>query len=402
MDETPPRPPSIIILFAMMFASQLALTIYLPAVVDIAGDLGTSVEQVQFIIPAYLGAFAIMQLAAGPLSDAFGRRPVILGGLALFVVASVVCGLAGNLGTLLVARFFQAMGACTTIVVGRAIIRDGAEGKAAAQAMSYIGIAMAAGPSIAPFVGGFLVTWFDWRATFFATSLVALGALVAAVPRFVETLPAALRRPPDVAAMLRNYVVLAGNRRFMGYSLTISFLTGTFQTFIVAAPIIMVDQMGVTPELFGFYVMIVPATFMVASYITGRLGGRVPLDWLIAAGCIIAIAGGFIQLAFGITGSSTPISILVAILISNFGTGLAFANCYAQSLSTVSPSIAGAASALTGFIHMGWAFLISLMLANIDAIDMIDLGVSQTATTLVSATAFFVLVWWVRERQPAI
>ncbi len=402
MDETPPRPPSIIILFAMMFASQLALTIYLPAVVDIAGDLGTSVEQVQFIIPAYLGAFAIMQLAAGPLSDAFGRRPVILGGLALFVVASVVCGLAGSLGTLLVARFFQAMGACTTIVVGRAIIRDGAEGKAAAQAMSYIGIAMAAGPSIAPFVGGFLVTWFDWRATFFATSLVALGALVAAVPRFVETLPAALRRPPDVAAMLRNYVVLAGNRRFMGYSLTISFLTGTFQTFIVAAPIIMVDQMGVTPELFGFYVMIVPATFMVASYITGRLGGRVPLDWLIAAGCIIAIAGGFIQLAFGLTGSSTPISILVAILISNFGTGLAFANCYAQSLSTVSPSIAGAASALTGFIHMGWAFLISLMLANIDAIDMIDLGVSQTATTLVSATAFFVLVWWVRERQPAI
>ncbi len=386
----------------MMFASQLALTIYLPAVVDIAGDLGTSVEQVQFIIPAYLGAFAIMQLAAGPLSDAFGRRPVILGGLALFVVASVVCGLAGNLGTLLVARFFQAMGACTTIVVGRAIIRDGAEGKAAAQAMSYIGIAMAAGPSIAPFVGGFLVTWFDWRATFFATSLVALGALVAAVPRFVETLPAALRRPPDVAAMLRNYVVLAGNRRFMGYSLTISFLTGTFQTFIVAAPIIMVDQMGVTPELFGFYVMIVPATFMVASYITGRLGGRVPLDWLIAAGCIIAIAGGFIQLAFGLTGSSTPISILVAILISNFGTGLAFANCYAQSLSTVSPSIAGAASALTGFIHMGWAFLISLMLANIDAIDMVDLGVSQMATTLASATAFFVLVWWVRERQPAI
>ncbi len=402
MDETPPRPPSIIILFAMMFASQLALTIYLPAVVDIAGDLGTSVEQVQFIIPAYLGAFAIMQLAAGPLSDAFGRRPVILGGLALFVVASVVCGLAGNLGTLLVARFFQAMGACTTIVVGRAIIRDGAEGKAAAQAMSYIGIAMAAGPSIAPFVGGFLVTWFDWRATFFATSLVALGALVAAVPRFVETLPAALRRPPDVAAMLRNYVVLAGNRRFMGYSLTISFLTGTFQTFIVAAPIIMVDQMGVTPELFGFYVMIVPATFMVASYITGRLGGRVPLDWLIAAGCIIAIAGGFIQLAFGLTGSSTPISILVAILISNFGTGLAFANCYAQSLSTVSLSIAGAASALTGFIHMGWAFLISLMLANIDAIDMVDLGVSQMATTLASATAFFVLVWWVRERQPAI
>ena len=383
----------------MMFASQLALTIYLPAVVGIAGDLGTTVERVQFIIPAYLGAFAIMQLLAGPLSDAFGRRPVILGGLALFVVASVVCGLAVDIGTLLVARFFQAMGACTTIVVGRAIIRDGAEGKAAAQAMAYVGIAMAAGPSTAPLIGGFLVTWFDWRATFFATSLVALAALVAAVPRFVETLPAALRRPPNVAGMLRNYGMLARNRRFMGYTLTISFLTGTFQTFIVTAPIIMVDQMGVTPELFGFYVMIVPATFMIASYITGRLGRRVPLDWLIAAGCIIAVAGGLIQLAFSLTGASTPLSILVAILISNFGTGLAFANCYGQSLSTVSPTFAGAASALTGFIHMGWAFLISFILASIDKIDMIDLGVSQTATTLASATAFFVLVWAMRGRH---
>lgn len=383
----------------MMFASQLALTIYLPAVVDIARDLKTSVMAVQLIIPAYLGAFAVMQLIAGPLSDAFGRRPVILSGLALFVAASVACGLAGNIETLLIARFFQAMGACATVVVGRAIIRDDSEGKAAAIAMSYLGVAMAAGPAIAPFLGGFLVSWFDWRATFYATSLIALAALIAAVPRFVETLPPALRRPPNIAAMLRNYVDLARNRRFMGYSLTISFLTGTFQTFIVAAPIIMVEQMGVTPELFGFYVMIVPATFMVASYTTGILGRWVPLDWLIAAGCAIAIGGGLVQLGFGLSGVSTPLSILAAILISNFGTGLAFANCYAQSLSTVSPSVAGAGAAMTGFLHMGWAFLISLLLANIDDIGMIDLGISQTATTLASATAFLVLVWAVRGRR---
>ncbi len=382
-----------------MFASQLALTIYLPAVVDIANDLGTSVETVQFIIPAYLGAFAIMQLVAGPLSDTFGRRPVILGGLALFVVASVVCGLAANIETLLIGRFFQAMGACTTIVVGRAVIRDGSTGKAAAQAMSYLGIAMAAGPSIAPFFGGFLVSWFDWRATFYATSLVALAAFIAAVPRFIETLPPSLRRPPNIAGMLRNYGALTRNRQFMGYSLTISFLSGTFQTFIVAAPIIMVDQMGVSPALFGFYVMIVPASFMAASYITGRLGRQIALDRLIATGCAIAIGGGLIQFGFGVTGSSTPITILAAILISNFGTGLAFANCYAQSISTVSPAVAGAGSAMTGFLHMGWSFLISLMLANIDDIGMLDLGVSQTATTLASTTAFLVLVWAVRSKR---
>jgi DHA1 family bicyclomycin/chloramphenicol resistance-like MFS transporter len=397
--DTTPRPPSLAILFLMMFASQLALTIYLPAVVDIAADLGTSLTQVQLIIPAYLGAFAVMQLIAGPLSDTFGRRPVILGGLALFTLASIACGLAFNIETLVVGRFFQAMGACTTIVVGRAIIRDGSQGKSAAVAMSYMGMAMAVGPAIAPFLGGFLVSWFDWRATFFATGLVAFSALVAALPRFAETLPPEMRRPPNIPAMLRNYRALARNRRFMGYSLTISFLTGTFQTFIVAAPIIMVDQMGVTPTLFGFYVMIVPGTFMIASYLTGILGKYFQLDYLIATGCGIAITGGLIQFGFAITGNSTPISILTAILISNFGTGLAFANCYGQSLSSVSPSIAGAGSALTGFVHMGWAFLISFMLARVPDINVVDLGISQTATTLASTTAFLVLVWAVRSRD---
>ncbi len=390
--------PSLLILFSMMFASQLALTIYLPAVVDIARDLGTTVERVQFIIPAYMGAFAIMQLAAGPLSDAFGRRPIILGGLALFVIASVVCALAHNIETLLIGRFFQAMGACTTIVVGRAIIRDGSEGKAAAQAMSYLGIAMAMGPAIAPFIGGFLVSWFDWRATFYATSLVALAAFLAAIPRFVETLPAAQRQPPNVAAMLRTYFALMRNRRFMGYSLTVSGLSGTFQTFIVTAPIIMVDQMGVTPELFGFFVMIVPVTFMLASYITGRLGRFVPLDRLIVAGCVTAVTGGLVQLGFGLAGAATPLTILAGILISNFGTGLAFANCYARTLSTVSPSAAGAASALTGFIHMGWGFALSFILASVDAIQIIDLGLSQTGTTLASSTAFVLLIWAARAR----
>lgn len=383
----------------MMLASQLALTIFLPAVVNMAEDLGTSLTRVQLVIPAYLGAFAIMQLAAGPLSDTFGRRPVILCGLALFTVASTACGLANNVEQLLVARFFQAMGACTTIVVGRAIVRDGSDGKTAARTLSYLAMSLAVGPAVAPFFGGFLVSWFDWRATFFSTALLGLLALIAAIPRFVETLPAEDRRPPNLAGMFRNYAELIGNRLFLGYSLTIAFLTGTFQTFIVAAPIVMIDQMGVSPKLFGFYVMTVPGTFIVASFVSARLSGRVPADWMIAAGCIAAVFGGLVQFGFAVTGNSTPLSILIAILISNFGTGLAFANCYAQALSMVPPYIAGAASALTGFIHMGWAFLVSLALANIANITTIHLGVSQTATAVFATTAFLLLVWAVRARR---
>ncbi len=401
MIDTPHRQPSLVLLFAMMFASQLALTIFLPAVVNMANDLGTTLTRVQLVIPAYLGAFAVMQLAAGPLSDAFGRRPVILGGLALFTLASIACGLATNIESLLVGRFFQAMGACTTIVVGRAIIRDGSQGQTAARALSYLAIALGVGPAVAPFFGGFLVSWFDWRATFFATGLIALGTLIVAIHRFAESLRAESRRPPNLGGMFRNYIELTGNRLFLGYSLTIAFLTGTFQTFMVAAPIVMIDQMGVSPKLFGIYVMTVPASFMVASFASARLSGRVPLDWMIVAGCIAAVIGGLVQFILATSANSSPISILVAILISNFGTGLAFANCYAQALSMVPPNIAGAASALTGFIHMGWAFLISLSLANIANITIVDLGISQTATAVAATTAFLALVWAVRSRRHA-
>ena len=305
----------------MMFASQMALTIFLPAVVNMAEDLGTSLTRVQLIIPAYLGAFAIMQLVAGPLSDTFGRRPVILCGLALFTIASTACGLATSVEQLLVGRFFQAMGACTTIVVGRAIVRDGSDGKTAARTLSYLAMSLAVGPAVAPFFGGFLVSWFDWRATFFSTALLGLLALIAAIPRFVETLPPEARRAPNLAGMFRNYGELVRNRLFLGYSLTIAFMAGTFQTFIVAAPIVMINQMGVSPKLFGFYVMTVPASFMAGSFISARLSGRVPMDWMIAAGCTAAISGGLVQFIFAATGNSSPISILVAVLISNLGTG---------------------------------------------------------------------------------
>ena len=132
-----PRPPSIPLLFAMMFAGQLGTMIYLPGMPDIARDLDTSMSAVQSMVATYLAAFAFAQLVMGPLSDRLGRRPVILVGLAVFAIASIVCATAPDISTLLWARVFQATGACATMVVGRAMIRDTSEGVAAAQAMAW-------------------------------------------------------------------------------------------------------------------------------------------------------------------------------------------------------------------------------------------------------------------------
>ena len=389
---------TIAILFAMMFASQLALTIYLPAVPDIAAEFSATLGQVQLMIPAYLVAFAFMQLVAGPLSDAFGRRPVILSGLILFFFASLACALSTDLWQLLGARFVQAAGACTTIVVGRAIIRDTSQGKSAARAMSYLAMALGVGPAMAPFFGGLLLEAFSWRSSFYATAIMSALVLLFAVRILSETLPIADRRPLGFGALIMGYLTLLRHRKFMGYSLTIAFQSGTFQVFITASPIVLISVMGVTPQLFGLYVMMIPTGFILASFVSGRLANRVSLDAIILTGCIFGVAGGFMQAFMALTGVATPPLIVASVFISNFGTGLVFAHCYALALSTVAPSFAGAASALGGFFHQGWACLLSLLVASMVHTSSLPMGIAQTATTIAALSVFVFAVVLVGRR----
>src|SRR5262249_53901906 len=157
-------------------------------------------------------------MVMGPLSDRFGRRPVIVAGMALFALASIACAVAPNIGMLLSARFAQAFGACATIVVGRAMIRDTSEGLAAAQAMSWLATAMGIGPATAPFFGGFLVAWFGWQSTFIATAVIAAGVLVVVLVNLEETLPPDLRRSQRMGPLIRTYFRLSRNPTFVGYS----------------------------------------------------------------------------------------------------------------------------------------------------------------------------------------
>lgn len=391
---------SIATLFAMMFASQLALTIYLPAVPEMALDLGVSASHVQLIIPSYLGAFALMQLVAGPLSDAFGRRPVILSGLVLFFFASIACALSADIWQLMVARFVQAAGACTTIVVGRAIIRDTSEGKSAARAMSYLAMALGVGPAMAPFFGGLLLEAFDWRSTFYATAIMSAVVLIFAFRILSETLPPETRDPLRPAALLRGYLSLLRQRKFMGYSLTISFQSGTFQVFIAASPIVLISVMGVTPQLFGLYIMFIPTGFILASFVSGRLVSHFSPDKIIFAGTLFGLAGALMQVLFATTGSATPFLIVMSIFVSNFGTGLVFSNCYALALSTVPPSFAGAASALGGFFHQGWAFAISFFVASLVHTSSLQMGIMQSVTTVCAFLIFvFAVLWTGRKAQ---
>ncbi|HCP01838.1 MAG TPA: hypothetical protein DIT35_10135, partial [Rhodospirillaceae bacterium] len=342
--------------------------------------------------PAYLIAFALMQLVVGPLSDRFGRRPIIMGGVALFMVASMACAMSTDIWQLLIARFFQAAGACASIVVGRATVRDTNEGKAAAQTMAYVAIALGVGPAVAPLIGAELVALFDWRATFFATAAISAASLLVAIPILGETLPPSARKRVDMLQLFRGYLALFRRAGFIGYSLTISFQSALFQVFMTASPVVLIIQLGVSPKLYGTYLMVIPIAFIAGSFTSGRLVRFLPVDLIVGVGSTLGVLGGLLQIGLAVTGQATPSWIIVAILISNFGTGLVLANCYAQALNDVPSSFAGAASALSGCLHMGWAFVMAMIVANLPHNLSIQMGLAQTATTALGLVVFLVVV----------
>jgi DHA1 family bicyclomycin/chloramphenicol resistance-like MFS transporter len=379
MAEPRPRPPSIPLLFAMLYAGQMASTINLPGLPDIARDLDTSASSAQLLVAVFLGAFAFAQLVMGPLSDRFGRRPVILGGLGLFTLASILAPVAPDIGT--------------------AMIRDTAEGVAAAQAMSWFAIALAVGPASAPVFGSFLTAWLGWESTFIATALVGAGVLLFVLLDLDETLPPAMREPPRASQLLSSYARLGRNPEFVGYSLIVAFASAAAQAYLTAIPIVFIVLMGVSPGSLGFYIMVMPMIFIAANFVSRRLIFRMPIDRIILIGVAFSAAGGVLQLLFGLWGVTTPYPVLLAFAVSNFGTGLVFANCYAQALSAVPPPIAGQASALGGFMHMGWSGLLALAIASMNQTSSLPLGIAQGTTTALAALTAFILIFVIKRAK---
>lgn len=379
------------LVFALGFASQLPITIFLPAVPQMAARLGVAVADIQLIVPAYLGAFAIAQLVAGPVSDATGRRGVTLAGMLLFTLASVACALASDLTMLIAARIFQAVGACVAIVVGRAIVRDTLHGLAAARAMAWIAISMGVGPSLAPFAGGYLTAWFDWRATFLATAFCGGAILLLAIIMLPETLPPAARQVTRFSILLRSYMQIATNRIFLRYTLTVSFISSSFNVFLVGAPVVVVDEMSISPEEFGFLVMLVPVTFMTGSFLSNRLALYVAINRLIFVSALVALAGGLWLVGMALTGTATAYLLFAAVMLFNGGNGLLFPLCYGQALNTVPPALAGSASAFAGFIHMTWGFSIALLTTAVPQTGTGPMGVMMSASIAVGILAFLLL-----------
>ena len=338
------------LLAGLSAVGPLTTDMYLPSLPDIARLLGASSAQVQLTISAYLIGFAAGQIIYGPVSDRHGRKPVLIGAIALYCAASLACAVSTSIEMLIVARAFQALGGSGGIVLTRAIVRDIYSGAHAGRELSVIGSVMALAPVLAPILGGLIQTAFGWRVTFLA--LVGAGFAGAAVVWVLlpETLNNRAAEPVSLPSMLRSYRIVGRNPAYLAYlSITSASYAGLF-AWISGSAFVLQDLYGLAPFDFGVAFALGSVGYMTGSAIAARLVIRLGLDGVLGLGGCACAAGGLAMVAAVASGLTSSMSLVLPMAVYLAGLGMVLPQGIAGAM-TPFPERAGAASSLFGFLQ---------------------------------------------------
>lgn len=349
-------PPHILTLVLATASGALAMNIFLPSLPGIARHFNADYAVVQLLVSLYLAATAILQLGIGPASDRFGRRPVMLACLAIFLLGSVGTIVAPTIELLLVARVLQAF-AAAGMVLSRAIVRDTVSTEEAASKIGYITMGMAVVPMIAPAIGGVLDEAYGWQAAFLLT--LGFGLIVFAVV-FLDLGETNHARSSSMVAQIRTYPELFGSRRFWGYTLTAAFTSGTFFAFLGGGPYVATEMLGLRPSGYGLYFALISAGYMLGNFLSGRHSRRFGINTMMLAGNLVSALGMAASLALFIAGLHHPLSLFGPAALVGVGNGLTLPSANAGIVS-VRPHLAGSASGLGGSLQIGGGAALSVV-----------------------------------------
>lgn len=339
--------PHLSTLIALTALAALVMNVFLPSLPGMAAYFGTEYWLMQMSVTVYLATSAVLQLFIGPLSDKFGRRPVLLWGIGLFILATLGCIFAPNTEIFLGFRMMQAV-VVVAMVLGRAVVRDLYDQDRAASMIGYVTMGMAVVPMIAPAIGGALDELFDWRASFWL--LVIMGSMVF-VLTWKDLGETAQASGLTFSQQVRKYPELLGSRRFWGYALTTAFASGAFFSYLGGAPYVGSEVFGLSPAALGIYFGAPALGYFLGNFLTGRYAASLGLNQMVLWGAWINTAGVAASLVVFLLGWGTAITFFAFMTFVGLGNGLVIPNATAGMLS-VRPHLAGTASGLGGAIML--------------------------------------------------
>lgn len=384
------------ILVATTALGPLSMQIFLPALPAIQKAFGAAPGTVQLALSLSMVSIALATLVYGPLSDRFGRRPLMMAGVILFLCGSVLCALAPDVPTLILGRIVQAAGGTAGMVLGRAMVRDVFPRERVASVIAYLTMGMIVAPMVAPAIGGLLTDLSGWRAIFVLVTAFGVVVMALVALRMVETNPAPAP-VPGVIGMLASFARLLRAPMFCGYVFQGAFAMGSFFAFLSGAPYVMVDVLGRPATEYGLYFVLLSLAFMGGNFVvarTSRVGGG---HRMLVLGSLLALAGTLLALALVLGLPWSPALIFGPAVLVAFANGLTMPNAQAGAVSH-DPEAAGTASGLAGFVQMlvGATFAqASGTLQNDTPYPMIGLMVVASALAL---AAISLPLWHERRR----
>ncbi|WP_236545218.1 multidrug effflux MFS transporter [Tropicimonas marinistellae] len=358
LDRT--TPPHIVTLVLLAGLSAMNMSVFLPSLPTMTRHFETDYATMQLSVSMYLATTAVLQLAIGPISDKYGRRPVVMWSILVFLLATAGCLFAASAGMFLVCRMVQGV-VIMGLVLSRAVVRDMYPQDEAASRIGYVTMGMALVPMFAPMIGGTLEQLFGWQSSF--VFLLLIGALIGLVS-WADLGETASHTGATFGQQAREYPELLGSPRFWGYALSSAFSAGAFFAFLGGAPYVASTIFDLAPIWTGLSLGAPAVGYMLGNYVSGRFSARYGINPMIFWGSVLTSTGMLLSLVIGAAGYHSPAIFFSFVTTVGLGNGMVIPNATAGMLS-VRPQLAGTASGLGGFIMVAGGAALSVLAGHV-------------------------------------
>lgn len=338
---------------------------YTPALPAIAADLQASSTDIQITFAVFMAGFAFGQLFYGPVSDRFGRRPILLVSLLIYGVGTVAVAVAPGLGALFAARALQAVGAAGGIVLGRAVVRDIVTFEGSAKGMAILNMGSSVAPALALVAGGTLVAVLGWRGLFWLTAAIILVFYIVAQLWLRETRPPAARTRHGVAEEFRGWLAFLRSRVFIAFCFSQAMLNGAIFAFMAGGPFFLIDTHGASPRMIGVLLALLPTGFMFGNLLSTQISKRISFNKQLSIGASLSATAAALMLGLFWFDSLGLAAIAALSFTYTLGVGLHTPNATAGAIE-VNPRLSGTGSALYGFITFGTAAITTVVVGLVD------------------------------------